>query len=834
MHTRGILRRWWRSLGVGILLIFSQAVHADISGKVFRDFDGDGVLTANSSFNEVGMAGVTVRAFDATGVEKATAVSASDGSYSLAGLANGADYRLEFSWPESWLKSGAAGGTAVQFVKDGATGVDFAVLNPDDFSNTTNPYLVIPQYINGDSQASGTIADQAGLFVFPYGATSADYTNQTPAPVVKATMGQIGATWGTAFQRSTQTLYTSAALRRFVGFGPLGIGGIYKVDMSDPTTASSGSLNYIDVKSIGIPVGDSPRDATSCNSLATDMTQPAHDIAAAEQIGTIGIGGITMDNEHNRLWLVNMADKKLYGIQNVSPATTPTAADVLGGYGIALPSGYACQNGELRPWGVKYHEGNVYVGVVCDASSAPYPGTDELMGYVLRFDPTNPTSGFAVEHSFGFSSPRAGYGPNADSTWSAWYHSDSIVNVPLIASIEFDLDGSLMLGILDRSTIITGTNNYNSLNCSDTNLSDYTGSGDVLRFCKSAGSYREDGTTGCATAIPASVKTHEEYYWGDYGPIKDDTSAFNETTQGGLAFLPGSGQLVSNGFDLVEFHEGGVYWLNNQTGGDDNRYFLYATETGVPYVPATMGKTSGLGDLEMVLDPAPVEIGNRVWLDSDGDGIQDAGEASIPGVEVKLLAADGVTELAVATTAADGTYYFSSAAGTSTASTLYGVSALQPGTAYTLKFPTAVTVSGAAYKPTTVTVGGNREIDSNASSAGLVPITTLDIPVAGANNHSFDVGYAETKVDVALTKTVEPATAKRGDTVVYTLTVTNAGEGVATGVKVTDKLPAGLVFVSHDGSTPDVYDAITGEWNVGTVGVGAANAVTLKVTATVK
>jgi hypothetical protein len=80
-----------------------------------------------------------------------------------------------------------------------------------------------------------------------------------------------------------------------------------------------------------------------------------------------------MDNEHERLWLVNMADKKLYGINNVKPSTTPTAADVLGGYTIALPAGSACQGGELRPWGIKYHEGNVYVGAVCDAYGI-YPG----------------------------------------------------------------------------------------------------------------------------------------------------------------------------------------------------------------------------------------------------------------------------------------------------------------------------------------------------------------------------------------------------------------------------------------------------------------------------
>lgn len=214
----------WGHLGLGVLLLSSQAVYADISGKVFRDLNANGVFDTGASFNEEGASGVTVKAFDATGVEKASATSAADGIYTLTGLASGADYRLEFSWSESWLKSGAAGGTSVQFVQDGATGVNFAVLNPDDFSNTTNPYLAIPQYINGDAQASTTIAAQTGLFVFPYTATSTDYTNQTPPPVAKATIGQIGATWGSAYQRSTHTLYTAAVVRRFVGLGPLGIG----------------------------------------------------------------------------------------------------------------------------------------------------------------------------------------------------------------------------------------------------------------------------------------------------------------------------------------------------------------------------------------------------------------------------------------------------------------------------------------------------------------------------------------------------------------------------------------------------------------------------------
>ncbi len=812
-----------QSMGFGLMLLMSHTVYADISGTVFRDFNADGVLTTGDGFNETGQAGVTVKAFDVAGAEKASAISAADGGYTLAGLNSGADYRVEFSWTETGLMPSAAGGTSVQFVKDGATNINFAVLNPNDYSHTSNPYLVIPQYINGNPLASSGIGGKTGLYAFPYKATSVDSLTQTPAPTTKATVEQIGATWGTAFQRSTKTLYAAAVLRRYAGFGPLGIGGIYKIDMSDPTAASTGSLSYVDVKSIGIPVGDEPRDGGACNSLATRIDQPAHDIAAALQVGSVGIGGISMDNDHSRLWLVNMADRKLYGIQHVSPTTTPTTADVLGGYSVELPAGLSCQSGGLRPWAVKYHQGKVYVGAVCDAINA-YPGTEELAGYVLRFDPNNTTAGFAVEHTFRFNTPRANYGSSINTSWYGW--QNYITTFPLLASIEFDLDGSLMVGILDRASMMSGANNYNSLDCANTDLSNVTGAGDVLRFCNVGGSYINGGSTGCTTTIPKAVKAHTEYYWGDYGPLKNQKTEFNETAQGGLAFLPGSGQIVSNGFDMVGFDEGGIYWFNNQTGADDNRYFIYTTQTGIAYTPETMGKVAGLGDLEAILYAAPIEIGNRIWLDTDKDGTQDAGENGIPNVQVQLLA--GTTVVATATTDSDGTYYFSSATGTNTSSKQYGLS-LQPNTAYTVKFPTTVNVTGTAYTLTTASAGGDTLLDSNAASSGEVSISTTDIPMSGANNHSFDVGYVENpQTDLALSKTVTKTTVKKGETVQYVLTVSNTGAGAASAVEVKDSLPAGVSYQSHVASQGSYSDS-TGIWTVGTLNNGESATLTIDV-----
>lgn len=272
--------------------------------------------------------------------------------------------------------------------------------------------------------------------------------------------------------------------------------------------------------------------------------------------------------------------------------------------------------------------------------------------------------------------------------------------------------------------------------------------------------------------------------------------------------------------------------------------------------------------------PTPIEIGNRVWLDTDNDGIQGAGENGIPDVQVQLLS--GATAIASATTAADGTYYFTSSTGTDTTSKKYGLAQLQADAAYTLKFPTTVTVSGTAYNLTAAAAGGNTLLDSNAPATGEVVVAAADIPGAGANNHSFDVGYGSAppppngcvtitntvsitrmtetdpvavnnsasaaiqancsaaQTDLKLTKAVDKTTAKPGDTVVYTLTVTNSGPDAATGVQVTDKLPAGVTFVTakDNAGKTDVYDSTTGEWAIGNVAKDESR--TLEITVTVQ
>src|SRR5262249_58393320 len=72
------------------------------------------------------------------------------------------------------------------------------------------------------------------------------------------------------------------------------------------------------------------------------------------------------------------------------------------------------------------------------------------------------------------------------------------------------------------------------------------------------------------------------------------------------------------------------------------------------------------------------------------------------------------------------------------------------------------------------------------------------------------------RADLQLGKVVSDPTPNVGDTITYTITLTDNGPNTATNVTVQDLLPAGLTFVN---ATPSqgTYVAATGVWTVGTV-----------------
>src|SRR4029077_8712895 len=101
-------------------------------------------------------------------------------------------------------------------------------------------------------------------------------------------------------------------------------------------------------------------------------------------------------------------------------------------------------------------------------------------------------------------------------------------------------------------------------------------------------------------------------------------------------------------------------------------------------------------------------------------------------------------------------------------------------------------------------------------------------PVAG--NNSAVATVTPVAADTASSKTVDNPAPNLGATVTFTVTATNKGPSNATGVLVSDQLPAGMALVLATPSS-GTYNPATGLWTIGAL-INGANA-TLVITATV-
>ena len=91
-----------------------------------------------------------------------------------------------------------------------------------------------------------------------------------------------------------------------------------------------------------------------------------------------------------------------------------------------------------------------------------------------------------------------------------------------------------------------------------------------------------------------------------------------------------------------------------------------------------------------------------------------------------------------------------------------------------------------------------------AAGAALYLLTLLLAPAAQAN--------ATGEIDLELDKSVAPQSVTVGESVTWTVRVTNAGSGDATGVEAGDLLPAGLTYVSHSGD--GTFNPTEGTWSI--------------------
>jgi uncharacterized repeat protein (TIGR01451 family) len=92
----------------------------------------------------------------------------------------------------------------------------------------------------------------------------------------------------------------------------------------------------------------------------------------------------------------------------------------------------------------------------------------------------------------------------------------------------------------------------------------------------------------------------------------------------------------------------------------------------------------------------------------------------------------------------------------------------------------------------------------------------------GTNNTSDRPVSVQPLADLSLAASVSPTSVNQGGQATYTLTLHNAGPSDATGIVVTNALPAGVTFVSGSSSQPSVFDMNTGHWSIASLPSGAS------------
>ncbi|KAB7731291.1 DUF11 domain-containing protein [Rudanella paleaurantiibacter] len=700
-----------------VCLFFLSNINAVFgqSGRVFRDFNNNGIADPN----DIGMADIQVQSYRADGTLSGTALTGTDGQYTLSpGAAPGEPVRVEFVlppalsnyYPSAFTSVSGGNGTSLQFVTGPATNINYGVSLPGDYCESTPP-LSIVCFIVG---AGITVGDDNLIATMPANATGT--TANVGHPGTPPSL--VGAIWGTAWQPETGRLFSSAFMRRHTAFGIGGTGAVY-VTESPREPSLSGSSLFISLHgltvatstggSVTINTGNDPhmteeyyqsvkRPGDPDNRFFADLVNPNGN--PADAVGKIGLGDMDMSSDQRYLFVVNPVQNHLYRIAIDSDnnlTTPPTASDVIA-YPLPDPG---CVGGTARAFGLGVRGRYVFIGTVCDAGQSVRP--EDLKATVFRLD--TDTDQFSTVVSFPlnyyrgtisggeYRIPKGNWQPwNADTDWTnATTDAGQVFSLgdfdrpqvsspqPMLTDIAFDDDGSLVLAFTDRfghMEIFHGPDPQGSRRPEGFYI-EYDGraGGDILRVCN-VGSidqpvYQMEQNGRCGVlgggqftdAIYVDVNGNPapgefEYYTGD----NFNRDSHTETTMGSVAIIPGSGELIVSAFDPIQESQQGLVYtngfkvLNNQTGQYIRAFSLL---NDIPQNNGNnyFGKASGLGGIEVLCQAKSLEIGNLVWLDVDKDGIQDAGETPLAGVKLELL--NNRSELVGTTTSdASGRYIF--------------------------------------------------------------------------------------------------------------------------------------------------------------------------------
>ncbi|MEP7012998.1 MAG: SdrD B-like domain-containing protein, partial [Acidobacteriota bacterium] len=186
------------------------------------------------------------------------------------------------------------------------------------------------------------------------------------------------------------------------------------------------------------------------------------------------------------------------------------------------------------------------------------------------------------------------------------------------------------------------------------------------------------GTANIAAFTLAGGQNRTDVDFGYRGTASVGDRVWTDTNANGLQ---DAGEVGINGATVELLNSGGTVIASKVTSGDGNYSFTsllagnYSVRVVTATLPAGMAQTFDLdgiataniatfnlaaGQNRTDVDfgyRGTASAGDRVWTDTNGNGVQDSGETGINGVTVELLSSGG-TVLASKVTSGDGNYSF--------------------------------------------------------------------------------------------------------------------------------------------------------------------------------
>jgi uncharacterized repeat protein (TIGR01451 family) len=709
---------------------FGEIKPSSISGLVFHDLDNNGLQTSA----ELGISDVTVTlngSDDLGAPVSLTAITDAAGSYSFANLRPGT-YSLSESQPTDFIDGidsvGSSGGSlghdlisAINLGQDtSANGYNFGEIKSSSISG-----VVFHDLDNNGLQTSAELGI-SGVTVTLNG------SDDLGAPVsLTATTDAAGS-------------YSFANLRP----------GTYSLSESQPT-------DFIDgIDSVGSSGGSLGNDLISAINLGQDTTANGYNFG---EIKTASIG--------DRFWLDSNAD----GIQNdgasglggytvtligggadglLSTAadntsiSTVTGADGLYGFANLLPGEYRVHFGD-RPAGSVFSPADAGAS---DALDSDVNGSGDSPVLILLSGQVNTTIDAGVYQSVSF----------GDLIWEDG-NGDGIQNGTEqgLAGVKVYLtDGSgnrISAGGVPMSTTTAsdGSYSFSSLTPGSYGIEVERPTGYQFtardRGVDDSFDSDVDGTTGKSSILTLlSGQSNSDLDAGLFRPVSLGDKIWHDLNANGtqdvgepgisgvtvyLTDISGS-RILQNGLPIQHTTDSnGLYSFTGLTPGSygvevvkPSGYAAFASkgEGSDPALDSDLnaaGKSDPVelnsGDVETSIDGGLYKLaslGDRVWGDTNANGIQDAGEVGTSGLTVELYDPSGANLLQSTTTNPSG---------------LYSFAGLTPGD-YVLRF------SKPADAYFSDTGNGTTSTDNDAGADGYTSVISL---ASGDNNTSIDAGW---------------------------------------------------------------------------------------------